>query len=454
MARKPRTVFACTQCGARQPRWLGQCPDCGTWDSLVEEAPGADPGAKPLGSGLHGGRPTPLAEIAPGTEARIATGIGELDRALGGGLVSGAVVLIGGEPGVGKSTLQLQAAAALAGTERVLYVTGEESSAQVAQRAERLGILRAPLDLLTETDLDTILARLDESRPALAVVDSIQTVADASLQSAPGSVAQVRESAARLVRYAKQTGTVLCLVGHVTKEGALAGPRVLEHMVDTVLYFEGEHGGRYRVIRAIKNRFGAVNELGVFRMTGRGLETVTNPSSLFLSEHAEPVPGSAVVASQEGTRPLLVELQALVAESPLTQPRRVAIGVERDRLSLLLAVLYRHAGVALFDQDVFVNVVGGVDLSEPAGDLAVAMALVSSLRSRPLPGRTVIMGEVGLAGEVRPVGRMGDRLREAAKLGFTEAVVPAAGVDGLEEAGLTVRPVRRIDQALEILLYG
>jgi DNA repair protein RadA/Sms len=452
MARKPKTLFACTECGGQHPKWFGQCPDCGAWDSLVEESGSAGGAERPLGSGLHGGQPVPLPEVRRGEEDRLPTGIDELDRALGGGLVPGGVVLIGGEPGVGKSTLQLQTAAGLARERRVLYVTGEESSAQVAQRAERLGVLDEPLHLLAETDLDTILQRLREQEAEMAVVDSVQTVADASLSSAPGSVAQVRECAARLVRFAKQTGTVLALVGHVTKEGALAGPRVLEHMVDTVLYFEGEQGGQYRLVRAIKNRFGAVNELGVFRMGGGGLEPVTNPSALFLSEHAEPVPGAAVVASQEGTRPLLVELQALVAESPLAQPRRVAIGVERERLSLLLAVLYRHAGVALFDQDVFINVVGGVDLSEPAGDLAVAAALVSSLRSRALPERTVILGEVGLAGEVRPVGRIEDRLKEAAKLGFTQAVIPAASAEGLGDPGLTVRPVARVHEALETLL--
>ncbi|HKL77926.1 MAG TPA: DNA repair protein RadA [Gammaproteobacteria bacterium] len=452
MAKKPKTIYACTACGSQHPKWLGKCPDCGAWDSLEEEAGAAAEGERPLGSGLHGGQPVPLPEVQRGQEDRIATGIAELDRALGGGLVPGGVVLIGGEPGVGKSTLQLQTAAGLARNRRVLYVTGEESSAQVAQRAERLGVLQEPLHLLAETDLDTILQRLREHQVDMAVVDSVQTVADAALSSAPGSVAQVRECAARLVRFAKQTGTVLALVGHVTKEGALAGPRVLEHMVDTVLYFEGEQGGQYRLVRAIKNRFGAVNELGVFRMGGGGLEPVANPSALFLSEHAEPVPGAAVVASQEGTRPLLVELQALVAESPLAQPRRVALGVERERLSLLLAVLYRHAGVALFDQDVFINVVGGVDLAEPAGDLAVAAALVSSLRSRALPAQTVILGEVGLAGEVRPVGRIEDRLREAAKLGFTQAVIPSASAEGLGDPGLTVRPVGRVHEALEALL--
>ncbi|MFA9462326.1 DNA repair protein RadA [Thiohalorhabdus methylotrophus] len=454
MAKRPKTVFACTECGAQHAKWFGKCPECGAWDALTEEAPALQGEEKPLGSGLHGGRPTPLPEVRPGGEARLPTGIGELDRALGGGLVPGAVILIGGEPGVGKSTLQLQMASALASGHRVLYVTGEESSAQVAQRADRLGVMDSPLQLLAETDLDTILGRLQEQEAELAIVDSVQTVADAGLQSAPGSVAQVRECAARLVRYAKQTGTILCLVGHVTKEGALAGPRVLEHMVDTVLYFEGEQGGQYRLVRAMKNRFGSVNELGVFRMTGGGLEPVTNPSALFLSEHEEPVPGAAVVASQEGTRPLLVELQALVAESPLTQPRRVAIGVERDRLSLLLAVLYRHAGVALFDQDVFINVVGGVDLSEPAADLAVAAALVSSLRSRALPERTIILGEVGLAGEVRAVGRIEDRLKEAAKLGFKRAVIPAGSAEDLDNPGLELQPVRRIEQALELLLEG
>jgi len=452
MVRKSRTIFACTECGGQQPRWLGQCPDCGAWDSLVEEASSPGGGASGPGQGIHGGRPVTLSEIRADDEPRLSTGIGELDRALGGGLVPGGAVLIGGEPGVGKSTLQLQVAAGLSESQGSLYVTGEESSAQVAQRARRLGLQDRALQLLTETDLETILARLEERCPRLAVLDSIQTLADPALRSAPGSVAQVRECAARLVRYAKQTGTIVCLVGHVTKEGQLAGPRVLEHMVDTVLNFEGEQGGQFRLVRAVKNRFGAMNELGVFRMGGEGLEEVTNPSELFLSDHAEAVPGSAVVASQEGSRPLVVELQALVADSPLAQPRRVALGVERDRLSLLLAVLFRHAGTALFDQDVFVNVVGGVDLSEPAGDLAVAAALVSSLRSRPLPERMVVIGEVGLAGEVRPVGRLGDRLREAAKLGFTEAVIPASGSEGLSGPGLTLHPVSRIDQALEVLL--
>jgi DNA repair protein RadA/Sms len=448
---KRRTAFVCTECGGQQSKWMGRCPDCGAWNSLVEEETAAAAGGAPAARS-GGARPVPLGDVQPGEERRFATGLGELDRALGGGLVPGAAVLIGGEPGVGKSTLQLQMAAALAAEQSVLYCTGEESAAQVAGRAERLGVARAPLQLLPETDLDTLMARLEETGAGVAVVDSIQTLSDPSLSSAPGSVAQVRECAARLVRYAKATGTVVCLVGHVTKEGALAGPRVLEHMVDTVLHFEGEQGGAYRLVRAIKNRFGAVNELGVFRMAGDGLREVANPSALFLSEHPDPVPGTAVVASQEGTRPLLVELQALAADSPLAQPRRTAVGVERDRLSLLLAVLYRHAGVALFDQDVFVNVVGGVDLSEPAGDLGVALALVSSLRSRALPERTVLVGEVGLAGEVRPVGRMADRLREAAKLGFERAVVPTGSTEGLGDPGLSVEPVRRIDEAIDRLL--
>ncbi|HKJ09051.1 MAG TPA: DNA repair protein RadA [Gammaproteobacteria bacterium] len=427
---KPKTLYSCSECGAQSPKWAGQCADCGAWNALVEIAVSAPAASNPRLAGYAGEggqRPVQtLDEVEPEARARTPVGLDELDRVLGGGLVSGSVVLLGGDPGIGKSTLLLQTLATVGAQLPALYVTGEESPEQVSMRARRLGLPGDRVRLVAETAVEAILDTARRERPQVMVVDSVQTLFTTVLQSAPGSVAQVRESAAQLVRFAKQTGTALFLVGHVTKEGTLAGPRVLEHMVDTVLYFEGESGSRFRVIRAIKNRFGAVNELGVFAMTDKGLREVSNPSAIFLSRHDEPVPGSVIMVTREGTRPLLVEVQALVDQSPLSNPRRVTLGLEQNRLSMLLAVLHRHGGVAVLDQDVFVNVVGGVRVGETAADLAVLLAILSSFRDRPLATDLVVFGEVGLAGEIRPVPNGQERLREAATHGFARAIVPVA----------------------------
>ncbi len=462
---KDRTLYLCRACGGSTPRWHGRCPHCGAWNALEETVPAPEPAAGARGrfSALRQGLAAEgtlarLADIEAADVARTPTGLAELDRVLGGGVVPGAVVLIGGDPGIGKSTLLLQALDALqrAGLP-TLYVTGEESGAQVALRARRLGLADSQVPVLPEIRLEAILATLQQQRPAVAVIDSIQTVYTEQLTSAPGSVAQVRECAALLTRAAKDSGATLVLVGHVTKDGALAGPRVLEHMVDTVLYFEGDAHSSFRLVRAIKNRFGAVSELGVFAMTERGLKGVGNPSALFLSQHREPVPGSCVLATLEGTRPLLVEVQALVdAGGPA--PRRLSVGLERDRLAMLLAVLHRHAGIATGDQDVFVNAVGGVRIAEPAADLAVLLAVTSSLRGRALPRGFVAFGEVGLAGEVRPAQRGQERLKEAAKLGMAVAVVPKANLPRKPDAaflrateGLTLHGVERVEEALEVV---
>ena len=382
---------------------------------------------------------------------RLSTGIGELDRVLGGGLVAGQVVLIGGDPGIGKSTLLLQALAALGSAHKVLYISGEESAEQVAMRARRLALDARAVHLIAEIQLERIAAALEAQRPEVAVVDSIQTLWSEALQSAPGSVAQVRECAAQLARHAKKSGTALFIIGHVTKEGAIAGPRVLEHIVDTVLYFEGDQHSSFRLVRAVKNRFGAVNELGVFAMTDKGLRAVSNPSALFLSNHGKNVAGSCVLATLEGTRPLLVEIQALVDSAHTPNPRRLSVGLEQNRLAMLLAVLNRHAGIATFEQDVFVNAVGGVRIGEPAADLAVTLAVVSSLTDRPIPGKVAVFGEVGLAGEVRPAPRGQDRLKEAAKLGFEKAIVPKANLPKSKIAGIEVIAVERVDQAVQVL---
>lgn len=451
---KTKVVYSCTECGAQTPKWTGQCPDCGAWNSLTEvvAAAPAGPSARfATYAGETGGTAVKrLSEVRFDQEARTATGFGELDRVLGGGLVAGSVVLIGGDPGIGKSTLLLQVLASLPAELPSLYVTGEESLQQVSLRAHRLGLRAQDLRALTETSVERILGAVQRERPLVMVIDSIQTVHTELLQSAPGSVAQVRESAAQLVRYAKQTGTALIMVGHVTKEGMLAGPRVLEHMVDTVLYFEGDPGNRYRILRAVKNRFGAVNELGVFAMTDKGLREVSNPSAIFLSRHEEPVPGSVIMVTREGSRPLLVEVQALVDSSPLGNPRRVTLGLEQNRLSMLLAVLHRHGGIPMYDQDVYVNVVGGVRVGETGADLPVLLAVLSSFRARPLPTDLVVFGEVGLAGEIRPVQNGLERLREAAKHGFTRAIVPkgnAPGKGGIK--GMEVIAVQRLPEALE-----
>jgi DNA repair protein RadA/Sms len=449
---KAKTVYVCSECGGISPKWQGQCPHCTSWNSLSEtvQAPPAANGGNHRFQALaaSSGEVQVLAEVQAEEAPRDPSGSDELDRVLGGGLVRGAVILIGGDPGIGKSTLLLQTLASVGARRKVLYVTGEESAQQVALRASRLAVDAGRVRLLAEIRLEQVLAVLQSERPDVVVIDSIQTVYTDVLSSAPGSVGQVRECAAQLTRVAKQTGVTMILVGHVTKEGALAGPRVLEHIVDTVLYFEGDSHSSFRMIRAIKNRFGAVNELGVFAMTDRGLKGISNPSAIFLSSHRDEVPGSSVLVTMEGTRPLLVEIQALVDEAH-GQPRRLSVGLEQNRLAMLLAVLHRHAGVACFDQDVFINAVGGVRIGEPAADLAVLLAIVSSLRNRPLPDKLVVFGEVGLAGEVRPVAHGQERLKEAAKLGFCRAIVPQAnaprqGIDGLE-----LIPVERLEQAVE-----
>lgn len=451
---KAKTVYQCTACGARAPKWAGQCADCGAWNSLTEALSASPSASKATArfagyAGDSGARVQTLGDVQSGAEARVSTAVDELDRVLGGGLVAGSVVLIGGDPGIGKSTLLLQAMASIAGHLRALYITGEESPEQVAMRARRLGVTADEVRLLAETSVERIIEHARLEKPQVMVIDSIQTLYTELLQSAPGSVAQVRESAAQLVRFAKQTGTALFLVGHVTKEGTLAGPRVLEHMVDTVLYFEGEPGERYRVIRAIKNRFGAVNELGVFAMTDKGLKEVRNPSSIFLSRHEQPVAGSVIMVTMEGTRPLLVEVQALVDDSQLSNPRRVTLGLEHNRLAMLLAVQHRHGGIFMSDQDVFVNVVGGVRVNETAADLPVLLAVLSSFRDRQLPTDLVVFGEVGLAGEIRPVPNGQERLREAAKLGFKRALVATANAPKAAISGLEVSGVSRYSEVLD-----
>lgn len=447
---KAKTIYQCTECGTTSPKWQGQCPGCGQWNTLVESIAEPAAGSRFATLAASSGKLQKLSEIDPREAPRQATGIEELDRVLGGGLVPGMVVLIGGDPGIGKSTLLLQALAQLTPTQSTLYVSGEESAEQVALRARRLQLDCGDLPLLPEIALEKILAALRDTQPAVAVIDSIQTLYSEALQSAPGSVAQVRECAAQLTRHAKASGTTIILVGHVTKDGALAGPRVLEHIVDTVLYFEGDTHSSFRLVRAFKNRFGAVNELGVFAMTDKGLRGVSNPSALFLSQHAHPVPGSCVMVTQEGTRPLLVEIQALV-DSTHGNPRRLSVGLEQNRLAMLLAVLHRHSGIMCSDQDVFINAVGGVKIAEPAADLAVCLAIVSSLTNRALPKKLISFGEVGLAGEIRPAPRGQERLREAAKLGFEIALIPAANAPKQPVPGITVHPVERIEQALSAL---
>lgn len=455
---KEKSQFVCRECGAAFAKWQGQCDGCGSWNTLEE--------SRAMAVSRRGQEPVSLAptsqavrlsDVQAADVPRIPTGSEEFDRVLGGGFVPGGVVLIGGDPGIGKSTLLLQALVHLSQASSTLYVSGEESVAQVALRAKRLGLERSSLTVLAEIRLEEILAQLMAVRPQLVVVDSIQTLFSDGLTAAPGSVSQVRECSSRLTRWAKESGCTVILVGHVTKEGTLAGPRVLEHIVDTVLYFEGDSHASYRVIRAIKNRFGTVNEIGVFAMTDRGLKAVTNPSALFLSpahlggDGQGPVPGSCVLVTQEGSRPLLVEIQALVDSAHVPNPRRLCVGLEPQRLAMLLAVLHRHAGIACFDQDVFVNAVGGVRINEPAADLAVTLSVVSSMRNRPLPKGMVVFGEIGLAGEIRPAPRGQERLREAAKLGFSKAVVPVANVPKKPIEGLEIIPVRRLEDALDAM---
>jgi len=446
---KSKSIYSCTECGANSPKWQGQCPGCDAWNTLVETV-----AEKSSGHRFEALAPTAklqnLSEIEARETERIATGISEFDRALGGGLVPGGVVLIGGDPGIGKSTLLLQALSLLSIEEKVLYISGEESGQQVALRARRLSLDTRRLQLMAEINLERILSTLQAEKPQVAVIDSIQTLWSDQLSSAPGSVAQVRECAAQLTRLAKQVGITVILVGHVTKEGALAGPRVLEHIVDTVLYFEGDTHSAFRLIRAVKNRFGAVNEIGVFAMTETGLKGVSNPSALFLSQHGQEVAGSCVMVTQEGTRPLLVEIQALV-DTAHGNPRRLTVGLDAQRLAMLLAVLHRHAGIVCFDQDVFVNAVGGVKITEPAADLAVLLSITSSLKNKALPPKLIVFGEVGLAGEIRPAPRGQERLKEAAKLGFTRALIPEANRPRQPIPGMEVIAVKRVEEAVSRL---
>jgi len=444
---KASTSYICNECGGHTLKWQGQCPACGAWNSL--EA-GTLPPARRTGyagevKGLR------LAEVEHTDVERVSTGILEFDRVLGGGLVTGSVVLIGGDPGIGKSTLLLQAAGGQPAASKVLYVTGEESLQQIAMRARRLRVDTEKLSVLAETCVEHLLQALKQEKPTCVVVDSVQTIYSEAVGSAPGSVSQLRESASQLVRFAKTTGTTILLVGHVTKEGNIAGPRVLEHMVDAVLYFESESDSRYRILRAIKNRFGAANELGIFAMTDTGMREVKNPSAIFLSSHPEAVAGSVVTVSREGSRPLLIEVQALADQSAAGNARRLALGVDQNRLSMLLATLNRHAGVSAYEFDVFINVVGGVRISETSADLAALAATVSSLRDRPVPQSTVVFGEVGLAGEIRPVAFGDERLAEAAKRGFTHAVIPRANMPKRAIKGLRLTGVDYLRGALEAL---
>jgi DNA repair protein RadA/Sms len=445
---KPKTAYVCAECGASALQWFGTCPSCAAVGTLSETA--VEKGASHRYA-AEATKAVTLEALDAKELERIPSGQGELDRALGGGLVAGQVALLGGDPGIGKSTLLLQALHAVSDALPTLYVSGEESTDQIALRARRLTLQAGSLRLLAETQLERILATLDSAKPRVAVIDSIQTLWTDTLQSAPGSVAQVRECAAQLTRHAKRNGIALLLIGHVTKEGAIAGPRVLEHIVDTVLYFEGDPHSSFRLVRAVKNRFGAVNELGVFAMTEKGLRGVSNPSALFLSTHDKPVSGSCVLVTIEGTRPLLVEIQALVDAAHAPNPRRLCVGLEQNRLAMLLAVLHRHAGIATWEQDVFVNAVGGVRIAEPAADLAVSLAVVSSLTDRPIAEKVAVFGEIGLAGEVRPAPRGQERLREAAKLGFQKVIIPRANTPKAKIPGLEVLPVERVDQAVQLL---
>jgi len=457
---KIKQAYVCNDCGADFTKWQGQCTACKAWNTLTEVRLGSAPagGAQAAlrrsgyaGDAASKGKVVSLSEVALAEMPRMGTGIGELDRVLGGGLVPGSAVLIGGHPGAGKSTLLLQTMAELVRQMPALYVTGEESLQQVAMRGKRLGLDVGELKMLSETNVETICDVADQLKPKVIVIDSIQVMHVADVQSAPGSVAQVRESAAYLTRYAKQTGTVIFLVGHVTKDGSLAGPKVLEHMIDCSLQLEGESDSRFRTLRSHKNRFGAVNELGVFAMVEAGLKEVKNPSSIFLSRGEEPRPGSVVMVVWEGTRPMLVELQALVDSSYHSNPRRVAVGMDQNRLAMLLAVLNRHGGLMTGDQDVFINVVGGIRVVETGADLALLLAVVSSFRDKALPGDLIVLGEVGLSGEIRPVPNGQERIREAAKHGFKRAIVPKANKPKDAISGLEVVAVDRLTQALDAI---
>ena len=445
---KSKTIFQCQSCGYSTPKWLGKCPDCGAWNSFSEERQ-SPKSLKSFSSGNSS--PMPLSSVTGGNEKRVSIGIAELDRVLGGGLVKGAVILIGGDPGIGKSTIILQAIAQIASqTGTVLYVSGEESPEQIKLRAERLSIDSDKIMLLAETVVEQVLAAADKLKPSAIVVDSIQTVYTEELTSAPGSVGQIRESAAKLMFYAKRSGTPVFLIGHVTKEGAIAGPRVLEHLVDTVLYFEGDRGHPFRILRTVKNRFGSTNEIGVFEMTDGGLREINNPSELFLSQRPLGTSGSIVLASVEGTRPVLVEMQALVSPTTFGMPRRTSMGIDFNRLNLLIAVLEKKGGIHLGGMDVFVNIVGGLKIVEPAADIGIVTALVSSFREIPVDPQTFVFGEIGLSGEVRAVAQGEARIREAAKVGFKRAIVPLGNAERLNDNfGLTISGVRNIDEAIE-----
>jgi len=452
---KAKSHYGCTQCGAVFSKWAGKCSECGAWNSLVEStdayhAINQTSSANSNWSGTKAQIQT-LSEVGDLQTIRFSTGFKELDRVLGGGLVSGSVVLIGGDPGIGKSTILLQSITFLASQFNALYVTGEESAQQIAMRARRLGLAEDKLKVMTETCIESIIAACTREKPKIMVIDSIQTIFTAQLQSAPGGVAQVRESTALLLRYAKQHDCAVFLVGHVTKDGSLAGPRVLEHMVDTVLYFEGQNDNRFRLLRAVKNRFGAAGELGVFGMTDSGLKEVSNPSAIFLAREKADIAGSVVMATWEGTRPLLIEVQALVDASHLGNPRRVCVGFDHNRIAMLLAVLHRHGAIATYDQDVFLNVVGGVKVMETAADLALIAAIISSLRNLPLPSDLLIFGEVGLSGEIRPVPSGQERLKEAAKHGFKRAIVPKGNVSAKHNLDLEIIAVTKLTQVIENL---
>lgn len=450
---KSKTKYVCEKCGAMFPKWGGQCSDCGEWNCLIEQVQIGETPKSGRFAGYAGdaNQLQKLSEVKHSDTTRIATSLSELDRVLGGGLVPGSVVLIGGDPGIGKSTILLQSMCRLSENLKAIYVTGEESAQQISMRAKRLGLNGEELSLLTETKVETIISTAQINQPQVMVIDSIQTIFTEHLQSAPGGVAQVRESTAQLVRFAKQKGIALFVVGHVTKDGALAGPRVLEHMVDAVLYFEGERDGRYRILRAVKNRFGAVNELGVFAMTEEGLKEVQNPSAIFLSRYQQQSSGSAITVTWEGSRPLLVEVQALVDEAHGSHPKRIAVGLDQNRLSMLLAVLSRHGGVFCHDQDIFLNVVGGVKVMETSVDLSQLIAVVSSLKNQALPQNLIVFGEIGLAGEVRPVPNGQERLREAIKHGFSKAIVPQANVPKKSIEGITIFGANNLQQALGFL---
>jgi len=443
---KPKKFYQCQACGYTTAKWMGRCPDCGEWNTMSEERKETRK-REGLVSGARS-EPIPLNEIEADTTVRTGTGISEFDRVLGGGIVPGSLVLVGGDPGIGKSTILLQAAALLKG--RVLYVSGEESPEQIKLRAERLKVKSENVSLLAENSLEHVIDAADSMEPSVVVIDSIQTMYTEDFESAPGSVGQVRECAAKMMFYAKRNGVPVFLIGHVTKEGAIAGPRVLEHIVDTVLYFEGDRGHPYRILRAVKNRFGSTNEIGVFEMSDQGLKEVANPSELFLSERPQGVAGSVVASAIEGTRPLLVEIQALVSQTTFSVPRRTSIGIDFQRVNLLVAVLEKLAGLQLGGMDIFTNVVGGLKLAEPSVDLAVVLALTSSLREKPMGAEVLAFGEVGLSGEIRAVSQTEVRLKEAAKIGFKRAIIPRSSAERLKEKfGLDIVPVSSVSEALE-----